>query len=194
MCVDGGSPLEKPGDWSATLEWLVRRLAPRLPGLGFVEVRYRIKSWVRLDDCIEDAQAGIAAALDGGARELALLGFSFGGGISTLIAGHPSVTTVIGLAPLLPADIDLSGVEGRRVALIHGGLDRPFLGIPGVRPELTLRCYRRMLERGVDATYTRIPGAVHGVALRAPGGGMVALPRARRWLDAVAAELERFAQ
>ena len=42
--VNGGQANEMPGTWSASLEWLVKRLAPRFRDLGFVEVRYRIKS------------------------------------------------------------------------------------------------------------------------------------------------------
>ena len=43
------------------LRWsgLSRRLAPRFPDLAFGEVKYRIKSWKRLDMCAEDALAAI---------------------------------------------------------------------------------------------------------------------------------------
>jgi hypothetical protein len=59
VCVNGGQGSEVEGTWSATLEWLVRRLAPRFPKLGFAEVRYRIKSWKRIDWCVADARAAI---------------------------------------------------------------------------------------------------------------------------------------
>ena len=49
VCVNGGTAAEVPGTWSASVEWLVRRLSQRFPELGFVEVRYRIKSWRRLE-------------------------------------------------------------------------------------------------------------------------------------------------
>ena len=62
VCVNGGQEAAVPGTWSATIEWLVARLAPRFPELRFVEVRYRTKSWRHLDECIDDARAGIAAA------------------------------------------------------------------------------------------------------------------------------------
>src|SRR5688500_12623184 len=52
VCVNGGQGRDVPGTWSATLEWLVGRLAPAFPGLGFAEVRYRIKSWSRLGMCV----------------------------------------------------------------------------------------------------------------------------------------------
>ena len=61
VCVNGGQGHEVAGTWSATLEWLVGRLAPRFAGLRFGEVRYRIKSWRKLDWCIEDARAAVRA-------------------------------------------------------------------------------------------------------------------------------------
>ena len=39
VCVNGGQSGEVEGTWSASVEWLVRTLAPRLPELGFAEVR-----------------------------------------------------------------------------------------------------------------------------------------------------------
>lgn len=122
VCVNGGTAAETPGNWSASLEWLVGRLAPRLPELAFVEVRYRVKSWRRLDDCVEDARAALAAARDAGAHELALLGFSMGGAVAVRAAGDEAVSTVIGLAPWLSPKLDLSPLRGRRFAVVHGGL------------------------------------------------------------------------
>ena len=61
VCVNGGQGGEVEGTWSASLEWLVARLAPHFPELAFGEVRYRIKSWKQLDWCVEDARAAIDA-------------------------------------------------------------------------------------------------------------------------------------
>ncbi len=191
--MDGGSRREVPGTWSATLEWLVRRLAPELSGLGFVEVRYRVKSWRRLSWCVDDCRAALALAEDAGAQELALLGFSMGGAVAVAAAAQPRVTTVIALAPWIPDRLDLSTLEGRRLAIVHGALDRPLPGIPGVHPSRSLASFERIRERGVDATHTVLSGALHGLALRNRlSGGVVRLPRAERWARLVAAELERF--
>ena len=192
VCVNGGTGREVAGTWSASLEWLVSRLAPDFPLLGLAEVRYRIKSWRRLDMCVEDALAAVDAAVSAGAREVALLGFSMGGAVSLGAAAHPAVTTVVGLAPWLPDRLPVSGLDGRRLAVFHGALDRWLPGIPGVHPRSSHRGFERAVERGVDASYTLIPGAVHGLAARAPWGGVVPLPRAGRWAEHVAAELERF--
>src|SRR6266576_5850927 len=96
VCVNGGQAAEVEGTWSTSLEWLVRRLAPRFPQLGFVEVRYRIKSWRRLELCVEDTRAAVRAA---GAERTLLLGFSMGGAVAISAADEPSVERVLGLAP-----------------------------------------------------------------------------------------------
>jgi len=192
VCMNGGTAAESPGTWSASLEWLVCRLAQRRPALGFLEVRYRVKSWRRLELCIEDAGAAIAAAREAGAEEVALVGFSMGGAVAVHVASDPAVRTVIALAPWLYSELDLAPLEGRRFAVVHGSLDRGLPGVPGVRPELSLRGYERARALGVDAVRTVIPGALHPIALRAPWGELVRMPRAERWEQLVDAELEQF--
>jgi pimeloyl-ACP methyl ester carboxylesterase len=88
VCVNGGGRAEVPGTWSATVEWLVERLALRFPRLRFGEVRYRIKSWRRLDLCVEDGLASIAALEP---RRTLMLGFSMGGTVSVRLGAQPSV-------------------------------------------------------------------------------------------------------
>lgn len=192
MCVDGGSGRDVEGDWSATLEWLVRRLAPRFPELAFYEVRYRVKSWRRLDACLEDGVAAVDLAVADGARTVALLGFSMGGAVSIGIADHPAVSEIIGLAPWIPDQIDVATLDGKRIAVVHGKLDAWIPGIPGVSPRHTLRGLERVRARGTEVSHTLVSGAVHGIAVRAPWGGLVPLPRSRHWLNLVASELERF--
>jgi pimeloyl-ACP methyl ester carboxylesterase len=189
VCVNGGQGAEVPGTWSATLEWLVGRLAPALPGLRFGEVRYRIKSWRRLDLCVEDTRAAIGELA--GERTL-LLGFSMGGAVSITAADEPGVAEVVGLCPWIPVRLDVSPLRGKRLVVIHGGLDRPLPGVPGVSPSNSRRGFERAVAAGADGSYTSIAGAVHGTALRIPSGRVVPLPRARRWAALVRAELERF--
>ena len=189
VCVNGGGRAEVPGTWSTTVEWLVERLAQRFPGLRFGEVRYRVKSWRRLDLCVEDAQAAIANLEP---RRTLLLGFSMGGAVSVRVAAQPSVAGLLALAPWLPEELDLAALDGKRLAIIHGSLDSPLPGIPGVTARSSRRAYERAVARGIDASYTVIQGGLHGAAVRAPWGRPIALPRAGAWLARIADELERF--
>jgi dienelactone hydrolase len=194
VCVNGGTAAEVEGTWSASIEWLVGRLAPRLQSLAFLEVRYRVKSWRRLDACVEDARAALAAAREAGVAEVALLGFSMGGAVSVRVADDDAVSTVVGLAPWLPPQLELEPLRGRRFTIVHGGLDRGLPGVPGVAPELSAQAFERAVALGVESSRAVIPGAVHAIALRAPWGAPVPLPRAHRWAELVRSELERFAR
>lgn len=191
VCVNGGQAADVPGTWSASLEWLVRRLAASFPELVFGEVKYRIKSWKRLDMCTDDAFAAIDR-LD--APQTLLLGFSMGGAVAIKAARHPSVSEVVGLAPWIPDRLDLSPLDGRKLAVYHGSLDRSLPGIPGVNPRSSRAGYERAKERGIDATYTVIPGALHGIAVRSLGGRTVPLPRARSWARYIASALESWSR
>jgi pimeloyl-ACP methyl ester carboxylesterase len=193
VCVNGGTAAELPGTWSASVEWLVRALAPRFVGLAFLEVRYRVKSWRRLDSCVEDATAALDAAPAEGAEEVALLAFSMGGAVAVRNAAAPEVRLVAGVNPWLPPQLELDGLRGRRLAIVHGALDAPFPGVPGVKPSLSRAACERARALGVDAERTVVPGAFHAVALRRRrSGGLLALPGARRYRDLVGAELEHF--
>jgi len=189
VCANGGQAAAVPGTWSASIEWLVCRLAPAFPEVRFTEVRYRVKSWKRLDLCVEDTLAAIEAT--GGKRTL-LVGFSMGGAVAVAAAAHPTVTGVLGLAPWLPDELDLATLRGRRLAVLHGALDRWLPGIPGVSPAGSRRGFERARLLGIDGSYTLVPGAVHAIALRAPWGRPVPLPRAGRWAELAAAELTAF--
>jgi dienelactone hydrolase len=188
VCVNGGQGSEVEGTWSASLEWLVQRLAPEFPALGFAEVRYRIKSWKRLDWCVADTRAAMAEI---GAHRVLLLGFSMGGGVAVQAAVEPAVDAVVGLAPWLPDSLSLEPLRGHRFAVIHGQLDGWLPGIPGVSPASSQRGFERARSLGVEGEYTLIPRALHGIAFRA-GARALPLPGAKSWARHVAAELERF--
>lgn len=192
VCVNGGTAAEVPGTWSASIEWLVRRLAPRLPGLAFLEVRYRVKSWRRLDSCVADGRAAIDAARESGAERLALLAFSMGGAVAVRNAAAPEVSLVAGVNPWLPPELELEPLAGRRLAIVHGALDAPLPGIPGVNPSLSKAAFERARALGVEASRIVVPGALHAVALRRPSGRLLPLPGAGRYGELVGAELERF--
>ena len=83
-------------------------------------------------------------------------------------------------------------IEGKRLAIVHGTLDGPLPGIPGVTAKSSRHAYERAVSQGIDASYTLVRGGLHGTAVRSPWGRTVSLPRARAWLDAAGAELARF--
>jgi pimeloyl-ACP methyl ester carboxylesterase len=190
VCVNGGQADEVEGTWSASLEWLVRRLAPRFPALGFAEVRYRTKSWRRLEHCVEDARAAVREAA--GKRTL-VLGFSMGGAVAIGSADEPAVERVVGLAPWIPDRLSVEPIRGKRLDVLHGTLDAYLPGIPGVSPKHSRRGFERVRAVGAAGDYTLIPGALHGIALRAHWGPPLPLPRAHAWARHVAAQLETFA-
>lgn len=191
VCLNGGTAAARPGDWSASIEWLVRRLAPAFPDLAFHEVRYRVKSWSRLEMCIADGLAALDAAARPG-RPAALIGFSMGGAVSIAVAGHPAITTVVGLAPWIPDRLSVEGLRGRRVELVQGSLDGWLPGIPGISPRSSRAGCARIRATGVEASYTLLRGAVHPIALRTPWGGLLPAPRAGAWARSVAEALGRF--
>jgi pimeloyl-ACP methyl ester carboxylesterase len=186
VCVNGGQAGEVEGTWSASLEWLVCRLAPRFRHLLFAEVRYRVKSWRQLEACVEDARAAVQAA---GAQRTLLLGFSMGGAVAISAADESSVERVLGLAPWIPDRLSLEPLRGKRLDVLHGSLDRWLPGIPGVSPASSRRGFERARALGVAGEYELIPGALHGIALRAHWGRPVPLPRAAVWERRVAAQL-----
>lgn len=189
VCVNGGQSGEVPGTWSASIEWLVHRLASDFPGLCFAEVKYRIKSWKRMDWCVADT---LAAVEEAGAPRTLLLGFSMGGAVAIQAASEPTVESVLGLAPWIPERLSLETLRGKRFDVIHGSLDRWLPGIPGVSTRSSRRGYQRARALGVEGDYSLIPGALHGIAIRVGDKYLARLPRAGAWARLVAAELDRF--
>jgi dienelactone hydrolase len=187
VCVNGGRAAAVAGTWSASLEWLVGRLAPQFPQIRFAEVKYRIKSWNHFDSCLEDAREALER-LD--AERTLLLGFSMGGAVAISVADDPRVERVLGLAPWLPDRLSVDPLRGRRLDVLHGSLDRAFPGIPGVSPTNSRAGFERAQALGVPGTYTLIRGALHAIALRA--GRPVPLPRAHVWERQVAMHLDAF--
>jgi dienelactone hydrolase len=187
ICLNGGRAAAVEGTWSASLEWLVTRVAPQFPQLRFAEVKYRIKSWNRFDSCLADARSAIERV---GAERTLLLGFSMGGAVAIAVADDPRVEGVLGLAPWIPDRLSVEPLHGRRLDVIHGSLDRAFPGVPGVSPANSRHGFERAQAIGVPGTYTLIRGALHAIALRA--GRPVPLPRAGTWAGHVATHLDAF--
>lgn len=193
VLVNGGTARAVPGTWSATSELLVTELAPRFPGIAFAEVRYRVKTWNQLDSCIADAEAALDLVDGRGPGSAVLIGFSMGGAVSIGVAGHVAVASVLALAPWIPERLPLDGLHGKRLDVVHGAWDRWLPGVPGVSPSISRLGFERARALGVDGTYTIIPRALHGAAVRRPSGALHRLPRWEVWVEHVDASLERFA-
>ena len=186
VCVNGGQADEVEGTWSASLEWLVRRLAPRFRTSLFAEVRYRIKSWRHLSACVDDARAAVQAV---GAQRTLLLGFSMGGAVAISAADEPSVERVLGLAPWIPDRLSLEPLRGKRLD-VAPRLARPLAARHPGRVARVVAARLRACARARRRGQLRAdPGrAARDRAARAPGTP-VPLPRAAAWERRVAAQL-----
>ena len=182
VLVNGGTARLDPGTWSATSELLARELAPRFPEIAFVEVRYRIKSWKALDGCIEDAQR-LSASPSAEAQRLSAVGFSMGGAVSIGVAGHEAVSGVLGLSPWIPARLSLTGLRGKRLDVLQGGLDRALPGIPGISPASSRAGFERARALGVEGSYELDPRRSARLRCPRPFRRLVRLPRWRAWVD-----------
>ena len=191
VCVNGGTAAAVPGTWSASIEWLVRGLAARFPHLGFLEVRYRVKSWQRLELCVEDAGAALDAAREAGAERIALLAFSMGGAVAVQNAATPDVEALVGVNPWLPPQLDLLPLAHKRLSIVHGAFDAPLPAIPGVKPSMSADAAERARALGADVTREVVTG-FHAVALRRRNGGLLPVPGARRFDAFVQRELQGF--
>ena len=83
-----------------------------------------------------------------------LVGFSMGGAVSIGAAAHPTVDTVLGLAPWIPDRLPLDPIRGKRLDVVHGAWDRWLPGVPGVSPSLSRRGFERALDAGRDRVAT----------------------------------------
>jgi pimeloyl-ACP methyl ester carboxylesterase len=191
--VNGGTAKLVPGTWSATSELLVSELASRFLEICFVEVRYRVKTWKALESCTDDAHAALRVAGAAGIERTLLVGFSMGGAVAVGVGEDSSVAGVLGLAPWLPPELPLDGLCGKRLDVVHGAWDRYLPGVPGVSPGHSHAAWKRAQRLGIDGTYTVIPRALHGCAVRSRRGNLLRLPRWRAWVEHVAAALDRFA-
>ena len=173
--------------WSASITWLLGRLAREVPRLAYAELRYHDRSWRAIAECLRDAREALAVLPC--APQVVPIGFSMGGGIAIAIADDRRVSGAIGLAPWVPEQIPLGQLRGKRLDLIHGSRDRALPFLPGVPPEHSRRLLGRASAAGALASLTMIEGAIHAIAVSTPFGH-VPLPHARAWSVAVAARLK----
>ncbi len=102
------------------------RTAGTRRGLAVARLRYRARGW---NEANRDPVPDTLWALDRlrerfGEVPIALVGHSMGGRAAIHTADHPSVTTVVGLAPWVATGDPVSTMSGRRLLAVHGDADR----------------------------------------------------------------------
>ena len=133
-----------------------------VPGLAVWLVRYRYRGW-------NGQQASPLADIDwalGEARRLhgdvpvVLLGHSMGGRAALPMGGHRSVRAVLAFGPWLPDGEPAGQLEGRRVLIAHGSLDRV------TSPRASRAFGQDAAAAGADVTWVEVRGDTHAMLLR----------------------------
>ena len=95
-------------------------------GLAVARLRFAVRGWNgELRSPVTDAYAALDLLSARFAHQpIALVGHSMGGRTALAVADHPSVTTVVGLAPWIERSDPTTAVAGRRLLLAHGTKDR----------------------------------------------------------------------
>ncbi|MEU1277717.1 alpha/beta hydrolase [Streptomyces sp. NPDC005805] len=139
--------------------------AGRAEGLLVHRVRYRSRGW-------NGTEARLAADASWAAEEVVrrygdvpvcLAGHGMGGRAALRAAGHPAVTSVLALAPWLPAEDPSAAPEpvaqltGRLVLIVHGTNDR------ATDPELSYRLAARAKKTNRDVCRFEVHADGHGL-------------------------------
>ena len=142
---------------------LAIRRGLRGSGIEVSRPRYRVRGWNgELASPVRDLREAIDAIVARfGPVPVVLIGHSMGARAAFLVAGHPAVSAVAGLAPWLPPTEPVDQLAGRRVLLAHGTADRV------TSPEETWAYAER--ARSVTRTATiEVLGGEHTMLRRAP--------------------------
>lgn len=137
-------------------------------GLAVAHLRYRVRGWNGVQaspvpdtewalDRLAERYPGVPAAL---------VGHSMGGRAAVYAAGHPSVSTVVGLAPWIEPGDPVRPVAGRRVLFVHGDRDRM------TSPPESAEFARQAAAVAASVNYVSVSGERHAM-----------LRRARLWHD-----------
>jgi Alpha/beta hydrolase family len=119
------SPLDPAVLRMIPIELALRR-ALGASGVVVSRPRYRVRGW---NGELASPARDLGDALDGivkrfGPIPIVLIGHSMGARAAFLVAGHPAVSAVAGLAPWLPPTEPVDQLAGRRVLVAHGTADR----------------------------------------------------------------------
>lgn len=139
------------------------RRAGHRRGLAVARLRYLVRGW---NGTSQSPVADVRWALDRLAARfpdapVALVGHSMGGRAAIYAADHPSVRTVVGLAPWLEASDPHDGVAGRHVLVAHGDSDRI------TNPTASADWLQQARDVAASATYVSIRNERHAMLRRA---------------------------
>ncbi|MBC7460075.1 MAG: hypothetical protein H7287_01800, partial [Thermoleophilia bacterium] len=93
-------------------------------------------------------------------------------------AATRGVVGLVGIAPWFPHELPISALVDRRLRVAHGSLDGELPIVPGLKSTSARRAVALPRAGGIDASFTSVAGALHGLALPI-GPLLVPLPRAR---------------
>lgn len=139
------------------------RRAGHRHGLAVARMRYVVRGW---NGSRQAPVADVRWVLDRLAERypgvpVALVGHSMGGRAAIHAAGHPSVSTVVGLAPWIEADDPYRSVDGRDVLVLHGDGDRI------TSAKASAAWTRRAAAVAASAAYVSVRGDGHAMLRRA---------------------------
>ena len=142
---------------------VARRIAATSDRLVVLRLLYLVRGWNATDASpVADAQWAVTEAHRryGADLPVSLVGHSMGGRTAMRAAGHPSVRSVVGLAPWLPAGEPTAQLAGRQVLIVHGTADR-------TTSPLESTAFARSLQGlAAQVTYVEVPGAGHAMLRR----------------------------
>lgn len=131
----------------------------RRHGLAVARLRFAVRGWNGTEQSpVADARWALEQLSQRFPdRPVAIVGHSMGGRTAIAVAGHPSVTTIVGLAPWLERTDPTNTVAGRRVLLAHGSLDRI------TDPRRSARFVSEVAPITRSATFVSIEGDRHAM-------------------------------
>ncbi|WP_375487011.1 alpha/beta hydrolase [uncultured Jatrophihabitans sp.] len=140
------------------------RRAGRSHGLVVARVRYRYRGWNGDEQSPVPDVRWALRQLDErfGALPSALVGHSMGGRAAMYAAGHPSVTTVVGLAPWIEPGDPVTPLAGRALLVAHGTGDRMTSNVESARFTREAAAVTR------SASYVAVDNDAHAMLRRAP--------------------------
>ncbi len=143
------------GGFSGPAGRLYPRLAESLKekGVSSLRLNYRRPGW--FEECVLDLLGGLSFLKSVGAKRVALVGHSFGGGV-VIKAGElsPLVVAVVGLSSQRYGTSTVENLSPKKLLLVHGGSDSVLL------PLASKDIYERARE---PKRLVLMPGAEHAL-------------------------------